>query len=250
MSRQLTLDESWTLTENFALCPVAERNPDSTLPVTDLIEEEVCLEKLNRVMEVCGYPNLKVTASTFTKRYSIHTAAAALFAMSVLNVKLNFKAENCWADLDFVGAPGRTRVPLEDWTCEDLPDAMDPEARHAAIDKLIRELFAEHLTPLFGTLKATSKVNAQILWENMAERVYPIYERQMDDISLEALVRLKTDFDYLMNGIAPETFGLDFNPFKKFDIHDEYGYRTRKTCCLRYQVSCYCRNCPLRHKQH
>ena len=250
MTRKLTLEESWALTENFALCPAAERNPDSTLPVTDFIKDDVCTEKLKRVMEVCEYPNLKVTASTFTKRYSIHTAAAAFFAMSVLNVKLNWKAENCWADLDFVGAPRRARMPLEDWTCEELPDAMDPDARHAAIDELVHELFAEHLTPLFAAFKATSKVNAQILWENMAERVYPVYESQMEGISLEALVRLKTDFDYLLNGIAPEAFGLDFNPLKKFDLHDEYGRRTRKTCCLRYQVSRYCRNCPLRNKKH
>ena len=250
MKRPLTPDEILLLRERFALAPAIERFSESVLPAASLCDPQACAEAMAATAERAGYPNQKVTASTFVKRYAKHTAAAAFYAMSVMNLKLDWSADKCLADTAFVTAPRTACAGLTDWTGEAMPDLFDEAARHEAIDALVHDLFAEHLTPMVTALKAATKVNAQILWENVAEAVYPIYDRVPEDVSLEGLVRLKTDYAYLLNGIAPEVFGLDFNPLKKFDLHDEAGRRTRKTCCLRYQVSRYCRNCPLRHKAH
>lgn len=250
MKRPLTPEEIFRLKERFAIAPALDCLSDRVLPAAAMTEASECARAMAIVTDRAGYPNQKVTASTFVKRYAKHTAAAAFYAMSVMNLKLDWSAEKCLADTDFVTAPRDARVGLTDFTAEAMPEPFDEAARHRAIDALLHDLFAAHFTPMVAALKAATKVNAQILWENVAEAVYPVYDRVPDDVSLEGLVRLKTDYEYLINGILPDVFGLSFNPLKKFDLYDEAGRRVRKTCCLRYQVSRYCRNCPLRHKAH
>lgn len=249
MTRKPTLEEVLTLMERCHWVDAKDRNINTCTPLTELMDPTCCKAKLEALAETLGYPNTKVTASTVTKRHALMTVAAAFWAMSIWNVKLNLRAENCWLDLNYADGPRMAKLPVNCWEVEELPDVLDEEARRSAVEAYVRELFCEHITPLWTSLREASHVNVQILWENLAERVYQLYEGEYEDLSLEALVRLKTDFDYLVNGLAPETFGLDFNPLKKFDLRDENGRRVRKTCCLRYQVSRYCGNCPLRKRR-
>ena len=247
--RDLRPEEVAILREKFYWVAADERVVPQTTPLADWLDLDTARERIARVTDELGYPNTKLTASTVTKRHSLLTVAAAFFAISVLNVRVDLAPENCWLDLNYAEGPWLAKLPVNAWQGEDLPPVWEEEARRAAVKAAVRELFLQHITPFWSVLREAGRVNAQILWENLAERVYAVYEHKYEDLSLEALVRLKTDFAWILNDLEPADVGLDFNPFQKFNLRDEEGHRIRKTCCLRYQVSHYCHHCPLEKKK-
>lgn len=203
-----------------------------------------------------GSPSRAVTASMLGKRHSFLATGASLYAMSVHNRAFDMSPGNVRVDPTHDGKLWRSRLLLQDLHTCPAPD--DAQARHAWRDAMIAQLFGAHLAPLWRTLCAVSKLAPRILWENMAVRVYSLYENRMPgDATPAQRTRIAEDFSYLVGDAPGALFGLDHNPLARYFFPvtpvagDEDGIRYRKTCCLYDKLPSgeLCSACPLMRKK-
>ncbi|WP_222863943.1 IucA/IucC family C-terminal-domain containing protein [Pigmentiphaga aceris] len=190
------------------------------------------------------------------KRHSFLATGASLYAMSVYNRAFDLSPENTCVDVTHDGKLWRSHLRLRTLHTCAAPD--DANARHAWRDTVIAQLFAQHLAPLWSSFCAVSRLAPRILWENMAVRVYSLYESRMPgDATPAQRARIDADFAYLVSEAPGTLFGLDHNPLARYfhsltpTVDDEDGTRFRKTCCLYYKLPSgeLCSTCPLLRKK-
>jgi len=168
--------------------------------------------------------------------------------MSVYNKGLDLSVENC--SLESSDHSWLENVGLAD------VDATMPATneRHVWRDTVIQAFFVGNIGKLIQVMSKVANVPKAILWENVAVRVFSLYEKRIggtEDQREQCWGR--ADFQYLIYEAPGALFGERQNPLSRFygehisSTVSNAPMRIRKTCCFYYEVSCveeYCSNCP------
>ena len=239
------------LTTRFMLIDARQRHPTCSMPMGALLDPARCTMLLREIGPIIGSPTLKVTASLLGKRIAFLSTAAALYAMTVFDKGLDLSLGNTVLEYQHDGK-WQSRMPLINLAVT-RPQA---GARQQWRERIVRQLFAENLAPVWAALSAASGVSAKILWENLAVRIYSQYERHMiASAGQDKQARIQEDFDYLLH--APgAVFGVKDNPLAQYHFAhtrcDDKLIRIRKTCCFYLRATTppeYCSVCPLTHNR-
>lgn len=193
-----------------------------------------------------GSASLSVASSMLVKRVAYLLVAPLLGAMTYYNQGIGVRPEHC--HLFHPGAtPSGTAFPFMTLSRIKVtaPEANDREAWRAGI---VKQVFADGLTPLMKNLAATCSVSMATLWENVMVRIAPVFSY---DEGREEKVRqrMQDDFLFIAMNAPGELFGMRKNPFASFTEQREggriAGRSKRLTCCLYYQMAPeYCLKCP------
>lgn len=249
---RLTL-EPWQQEELASQCQLVTADQcDSgfALPAAQLLHPETCRDLLDRLTPVLGAPNRYVTASLLGKRIAFLTTGCALYALSALDRGLDLSIHNCVLEYRHQDGLWQSRMPLANLTVT----APGPTSRSHWRDQVLHDLFVNHLTPLWQSLRTVTRVPLPVLWENTAVRVYSLYERRLAQQSCpERQRRITADFHYLVHEAPPALFGLASNPLQRYfqprqNRPATTSVRTRQTCCYYYRATRpakYCSTCPL-----
>ncbi|MCA6942524.1 (2Fe-2S)-binding protein [Pectobacterium polaris] len=248
-ANRLTAPQWAMLSGTLQLTDASLRAGQESCPSRRVLDPDYCRWLLETLTPLLLSPSIKITASLLAKRIGFLTTAASLYAMSVYNKGLNMTLDN--SVLEFGHARLWTStMPLYDLTMS-LPEVGQRDAWRDS---------------LFDTLSAVSGAPLRILWENVAVRVFSLYEQRIewDDPAavcspgMTLAQQVQQDFDALL--AAPgERFGCDDNPLKPFFraktrvpvVGRSVSFRDvrfRRTCCFYYKASQpqeYCQNCPL-----
>ncbi|SBS32007.1 Ferric iron reductase FhuF-like transporter [Marinomonas spartinae] len=246
---QMLLEDEWSKLAAFGLKSYTEDEPFA-IDSQKLLDDALCLETLHKIMPEIGAPNLRVTASLVMKRIAFLTLAPVLYAMSGFDKGLDGSLTNCVFEYPLKNRLWLSKMPLKDTSVTSGPDDRDSWR-----ETLLTRVFAKNLTLLVEQFYALTKVSKRILWENIAVRVFSIYEQRiLMTIPEEKRVQAKLDFAFLLDKNTRALFGLNENPLvvfyrdKKQTALSEKPVRVRRTCCFYYQAtdpSEYCSNCPL-----
>lgn len=250
MNRTGLTDDQWqTLSHSFRLRAGDQRDPRS-LPARQWLDEPCCAALLRELAPVIGAPDTAITASLLVKRLAFLATSNVLYAMTVFNQGLHLRVGKTHLEYAHDKGLWTSALPVDDIQFVPCP----PEGREAWRMEIVDALFAGFFAPLCRTLSCVSGLPEAILWENIAVRVYSLYEGRMDDLTPEAESRHRDDFAWLSGQASPTLFGLENNPLKRFrrplrKLPDGAGFRRfRRTCCFYYKASTpveYCLNCPL-----
>lgn len=251
MKKQSLLEQGeWDyLNQHFGLSEHAKTSRFYSVRALDLLDEEICSDYLDRLSLHLGSPSKMITASQFFKRYAFLTAAPLLYAMTVYNRGLDLSIENCSLESS-LDLPRLEHVSLVH------VDAVMPvtNIRQVWRDTVIQALFAENIGKLIQVMSKVANVPKLILWENVAIRVFSLYEKRIGETeNQEVQARAQSDFQYLIHHASGALFGEKQNPISRFyskptlSSVNNLPIRVRKTCCFYYDVSSieeYCSNCP------
>ncbi|MGO4546418.1 IucA/IucC family C-terminal-domain containing protein [Paenibacillus sp. 2TAB23] len=242
-------DEWDYLNEQWGLCEYSATRSESSVRASDLLDEERCSEYLDRLTALLQSPSRMTTASQFFKRYAFITSVPLLYAMTVYSKGLDLSAENCFIESS-KSHPGLAHVSLA-FVKAAMPESSE---RHDWRDTVVRRFFAGNLGELIAVMSKVANVPKPILWENVAVRVFSLYEKRIGVTGVQQeQSRAREDFHYLVHQAPGELFGEKQNPLSRFygkptcSSASEPSLRIRKTCCFYYEVSSvneYCTNCP------
>ncbi|QAY68477.1 IucA/IucC family C-terminal-domain containing protein [Paenibacillus protaetiae] len=217
-----------------------------TLPLSELLEGELCQSYLGWLMEHIGAPNTSVASSMLVKRIASLLVAPVLSAMTLYNKGIGAELEHCHLFHQDARAAG-TAFPFMTLSEVEVtaPEASNRESWRAEI---VQQLFRERLTPVMKAVAAAGPVSMAILWENVMARIAPVYA-DLEDKDEELRQRMRDDFHFIAISSAGELFGMRKNPFSSFTELGEgqhvTGRSRRLTCCLYYQMAPeYCLKCP------
>ncbi|WP_282235140.1 IucA/IucC family C-terminal-domain containing protein [Salinicola endophyticus] len=237
-----------------ALClESADAAGASALSVAAFSDPLRCNELLARLGPTLGSPDRRTTASLLSKRLGFLFTGAPLYLLSVCDRGLDLAPANCLVDVRHDGQAWRSTLPLRSLRLQ----TWSPAARERSRHQLLTQLFAGLITPLWQTLREVGGVPPRMLWENLAVRVYSLYERrlvELDGTQVDAAARQRCEADYrFLLDADPELFGIDVNPLARFHHAktrraDGVEVRYRRSCCLYYRAACpvaYCQSCPL-----
>ncbi|MHB2247999.1 IucA/IucC family C-terminal-domain containing protein [Pseudomonas fitomaticsae] len=232
------------------LKPMAEHDRLRSVRATALLDEEVCVQLLDRLGPVISSPTRAITASLLAKRFSFLATGACLYAMSVCDQGLMLSLEDCVIEYGHDEGLWTSSMPMP----ERAPTRYDAGEREAWRAEVVTALFAGVLAPLWQMFNRVSGISRRILWENTAVRVYSLYEKRMSKVQDPQIrQRQEADFHWLLNEAPPELFGLDYNPLTHFrrpptPMEEGGSVRFRRTCCFYYRACDpveYCSTCPL-----
>lgn len=250
MSRTGLTDEQWqTLSRTFRLRQ-GEQADSRNLLARDWLEDKRCATLLGELAPVIGAPDQAITASLLVKRLAFLATGNVLYAMTVFNQGLRLSLDDTRLEYAHDNGLWTSALPVDSMQFVACP----PENRDAWREEIVGALFAGFFAPLCRTLSRVSGLPMAVLWENIAVRVYSLYEGRMDGLSPQAESRRRSDFAWLTEQASPTLFGLENNPLKRFrrpprKRPDGQGFRRfRRTCCFYYKASKpveYCLNCPL-----
>lgn len=201
------------LSQSLQLARAADRDVDFAVDTTDLLDVDRCRSILDTVGPAIGSPSRVVTASLLAKRIAFLATGPSLYAMSAFNLGLNLARENCITEYAHRDGLWQSRMVLKDLAVDRPEDGRRGEWR----ERVMQRVFAEHLTPLWGTLHEACGIAPRILWENTAVRVFSLYERRLAKLDSEIVRRqARDDFDYLMHRAPDRVFGLAAHPLIRF----------------------------------
>jgi len=201
------------LSQSLQLARAADRDVDFAVDTTDLLDVDRCRSILDAVGPAIGSPSRVVTASLLAKRIAFLATGPSLYAMSAFNLGLNLARENCITEYAHRDGLWQSRMVLKDLAVDRPEDGRRGEWR----ERVMQRVFAEHLTPLWGTLHEACGIAPRILWENTAVRVFSLYERRLAKLDSEPARRqARDDFDYLMHRAPGRVFGLAAHPLIRF----------------------------------
>ncbi|SFM29121.1 hypothetical protein SAMN04488054_12912 [Salibacterium qingdaonense] len=222
---------------------LSERN--ETLHAHTLTDEAACRRYLEKVQQKMQAPSLLTAASQFSKRYAWFVVQAAFSPMTLEGRKP-------------LVTLGESQL-VTDWSAEKWSPVFEPGGTLEASreEDMLREVFARHLTPIWRTLHAVSRVPMPILWENTAIRVFSLYEKKLNAAEdAPAPEKLQRDLSSIVQEAPGGVFDTSFNPLRPFytsNFENRRGadVRVRQTCCFVYETdggrSC-CKVCPKYHK--
>jgi len=231
--------------------PGEENAPHSIklLALSELLEEERCRAYVEWFMTYIGAPDACVAASMLVKRIASLLVAPVLGAMTCHNKGIVAELEHCRLfHLD--AATTGTAFPFMALSDSGVKvTAPTAGGRASWREEVVRQLFAERLTPLMRTIAAVGSVSMTIMWENVMARIVPVYDCNEKE-ERELRRRAADDFRYMAKDAGGELFGMRRNPLASFTETDANlrlaGRRKRLTCCLYYQMAPaeYCVKCP------
>jgi ferric iron reductase protein FhuF len=251
MNKQSLLTQvEWDyLNSQFGLYEYSATRSVYSVRASDLLDEEMCSNYLDRLTVLLQSPSKMTTASQFFKRYAFVTTVPLLYAMTVYNKGQDLSVENCFLE----SSPGHSwleHVSLANIEAE-MPEASE---RHVWRNTVIQDLFAGNLGKLIAVMSKVANVPKPILWENVAVRVFSLYEKRIGVTGeQQEQSRGRADFQYLIHQAPGALFGEKQNPLSRFYGKPTFSsvsntpMRVRKTCCFYYEVSSveeYCSNCP------
>ncbi|WP_312113594.1 hypothetical protein [Brevibacillus reuszeri] len=216
------------------------------LALSELLNEEKCRAYVEWLAEHIGSGTVRVASSMLVKRVANLLVAPVLSAATYYNKGIGIRPEHC--HLFHLAAssagPAFPYMVLSDARVT-VPDANHRESWQAGI---IKELFADCLTPFIKTVAVVGSVSKATLWENVMVRVAHVYsyDEEQDEARRQLL---RDDFSFLAMNAPGELFGMSKNPFASFVNKDQggciVGRSRRLTCCLYYQMAPeYCLKCP------
>lgn len=226
-----------------------ERVSKFSIPFNDLLDENILLGYLEKVGNHIGSPNLKVTASIFTKRYAF-LAVIYLYGITVWNKKLNISFQNITLQTD-----EREVIWLPKFYFHNAEIEIMKENRYEWREKALEFFFSENVNVLINQLSKVTKQSKLILWENIAIYLFWLYESVLQKLDDEELRnRAKSDFHYLVYQAPGNLFGsYSENPIKRYYLDKRYienlqeEVRVRTTCCFSYLLegaTHRCKTCP------
>ncbi|GGN38434.1 MULTISPECIES: IucA/IucC family C-terminal-domain containing protein [Marinomonas] len=247
------LTDEWEVLAAFGLKSYQQDEP-LAIDSRQLLDDALCLETLQKIMPELGAPNIKVTASLVIKRMAFLTLAPVLYAMSSFDKGLDGSLENSVFEYPLDNRIWQSKMPLKD-TSVSVWNSSNKESRDTWRDGILTKVFAGHLTLLVEHFYRLTKVSRRVLWENVAVRVFSIYEQRiLASVSEEKRETAEADYAYLLDKSTTELFGLNENPLtmfyrdKQLTALSENPVRVRRTCCFYYQATeppVYCGSCPL-----
>lgn len=251
MAKEAFTSEEWHALAAYGL--VRANIGDSVnfrVDAEQLLDDDVCVALLEQIQPVLGAPNLKVAASLTVKRLAFLVLAPALYALSRFGKGLDVSLAKCEFDYALKDRIWQSKLPLK--SVQVTPLCGD---RAAWREQVLKQAFAEHLTPVLETMHRLTRSPKRILWENVAVRVFSIYERRvLPGLEGEQKALAQADYAWLLSDEASTVFGLDSNPIAEFDSafteleHIGEPVRVRRTCCYYYRATEpqeFCSNCPL-----
>ncbi|WP_138753085.1 IucA/IucC family C-terminal-domain containing protein [Paenibacillus sinopodophylli] len=235
------------------------RFENKALPTTcsihaiELLDEEKCASYLDQLAAEIGSPSRRVTASMLAKRYAYLAVVPVLYAMTVFDKGLGLTLYNC-----LLASPDDDEYSLSKSRFPNLSldglNVTEPEVGNRGDwrEHVVRQLFEEHLSPLFHSLSIVGGVPRSVLWENVMVRITPLYEDQLEEEEDPSiLIRLHDDFKFITETAPASLFRERRNPFAMFhntkntEHTDNQAAYIRKTCCFYFEMSPeYCRACP------
>ncbi|MFF2446833.1 IucA/IucC family C-terminal-domain containing protein [Neobacillus sp. NPDC058068] len=221
---------------------------DHSFIAADLLDESYLKDFMGNLAKTLGAPSDKIAASIFMKRYAF-LAVISLYAMTVWNKKMNVSLDNvkmepAEPEKDWFPSISLTDLTLLDWDGKDRSDWRKG---------VIKDLFANNISPIIIMLEKTIGISRLILWENIAVYLFWMYETELKDIEND---NIANDFDYLISEAEGQLFGrYNVNPLQKYFGEKTYmeerdqQIRIRKTCCYTYQLPAgkRCKTCPCTH---
>lgn len=251
--KQALLAEEWDVLAAFGLKAYQADEP-LAIDSSKLLDDALCLETLRNIMPELGAPNLKVTASLVIKRIAFIALAPVLYAMSGFDKGLDASIENSVFEYPLDNRIWQSKMPLKTTAVSVWKDS-DKEDRNAWRKEILNKAFSGHLTLLVEQFYRLTKVSRRILWENVAVRVFSIYEQRiLVNVAEEMRSKAQADYAYLLDKSTTALFGLNENPLtvfyqdKQLTALSENPVRVRRTCCFYYQATeppVYCGSCPL-----
>jgi ferric iron reductase protein FhuF len=226
-----------------------EKLSELSIPLNELLDEDVLLSYLEKVGGHIGSPNLKVTASIFVKRYAF-LAVIYLYGITVWNKKINISFNNIRLQTEEVEDMWLPKFYLHNTQIE-----IAKENRYEWREKALKVFFSENAHVLITQLSKATKQSKLILWENIAIYLFWLYESVLQKLDDEELRnRAKEDFHYLIYETPGSLFGNDHaNPIKRYYYNKRYQehlqeeVRVRTTCCFSYLLkgaTNRCKTCP------
>ncbi|MFP3390703.1 ferric iron reductase [Brevibacillus sp. SIMBA_040] len=214
--------------------------------LSELMNEEKCRAYVEWLMEHIGSGSVRVASSMLVKRVANLLVAPVLSAATYYNNGIGIRPEHC--HLFHLAAPSADSafpyMVLSDARVT-VPEESSRESWRAGI---VKELFADCLTPFLKTVAAVGSVSKETLWENVMVRIAPVYsyDEEQDEATCQ---RMRDDFSFLAMNAPGELFGMSKNPLASFAEKGQDGCFTgrsrRLTCCLYYQMAPeYCLKCP------
>lgn len=250
MNRTGLTDDQWQiLHRTFRLRTGAQADPRS-LPARQWLDETRCRTRLHALAPVIGAPDTAIAASLLIKRLAFLATGNVLYAMTVFNQGLQLSPDATHLEDAHDNGLWTSALPVDNIRFVACP----PQGREAWREEIVGALFAGFFAPLCQTFSRVSGLPTAILWENIAVRLYSLYEGRMEDLAPGAEARRRSDFAWLIEQAPPALFGLAENPLARFrrplkKLPDGQGFRRfRRTCCFYYKASTpveYCLNCPL-----
>lgn len=252
-NKHALLSAEWQVLAGFGLKAYQQDEP-LAIDSSKLLDDDLCLETLRNIMPELGAPNLKITASLVIKRVAFLTLAPVLYAMSEFDKGLDGSIENSVFEYPLDNRIWQSKMPLKN-TSVSVWKRSDKESREAWRNEILGKVFARHLTLLVEQFYRLTKVSRRVLWENVAVRVFSIYEQRiLTNIAEEKRAIAEADYAYLLDKTTTQLFGLVENPLtvfyrdKQLTVLSENPVRVRRTCCFYYQATeppVYCGSCPL-----
>lgn len=241
------------LRDKFLLIPAFECDRQFSAPLTQLLDPGFCNTFLDELAVPLGAPNAKITASLLSKRLAFLFTAGPLVAMTLFNQALDLSVENVILEFRH-DQMWQSRLPLLRLQTEPFNFEHEPEHHETWRERMLHRLFAGNLSIVWDALRASSGVSSNVLWENLAVRIFSLYERRMQTLATADIerARIEDDFDYIVRRAPGKIFGLSRNPLTRF--HLPYTSQTggpvrfRRTCCFYFRATMpaeYCTVCPL-----
>jgi ferric iron reductase protein FhuF len=226
-----------------------EKSSELSIPLNDLLDENILLKYLEEVGLQIGSPNLKVTASIFVKRYAF-LAVIYLYGISAWNKKINISFNNISFQTEEVNGMWIPQFYFHNTKIE-----IAEGNRYKWREEALKGLFSENTHVLITKLAKVTKQSKRILWENIAIYLFWLYESVLQKIDNEGLRnRVKEDFHYLVFEAPGSLFGnYHANPIKRYHYNKSYNehleeeLRVRTTCCFSYLLegaTNRCKTCP------
>ena len=244
----LTSDAWKELSSDYGLS-VGEISPPQSikaLAFSELLNKEQCGAYVEWLMEHIGSPNSSVASSMLIKRIAYLLVAPMLQAMTYYNKGIGVQLERSYLYHKDASST-KTNFPyvILSEVRITAPEAKNRELWRAEV---VKQLFAECLTPIMKNLAAVGSVSMATLWENVMVRIAPVYSYD-EELDEEVRERIRHDFFFIAMYASGEMFGMRKNPFTIFVEKGEglriTGRSKRLTCCLYYQMAPeYCLKCP------
>ncbi|MDZ5472168.1 IucA/IucC family C-terminal-domain containing protein [Bacillus sp. 31A1R] len=249
MGNQLLKNEIEELSNYRFISEHEQSNLPLSIRLDQLLDNDTLFTFIQDVTKHIGSPNVKVTASMFSKRYAFLTAIY-LYSMTAFNKRFNTSLEKIYLQTN-----DEDKIWLPTFYFSDLTVELSGQDREEWRREGIQSFFSNVISPVISEITKVTKQSKLILWENIAIYIFWLYETVLAEHENEDVrKRAKEDLHFLVQEAPGSLFGkFHENPIKRhyhekrYVEHLDEVVRVRTTCCFFYQItetSERCKICP------
>lgn len=251
----LQSQEQTLLQQQFWIASPEELVDAQTWDARELLDKNRLLSLTQQLSEELGTDSQIAVAAHLSKNYAYMLAVPVLYTMSALNKGLDASIENIQIRLNQENGKTGWELILKNWHAS-LPKT----DRKVWRERVVRNLL-ENLAFVWQSLHTWTRASKLMMWENVANYVYWLYEEKLQDLPSDQKQLAQEDFHYLLYQVPAKFFLETYQPFHRFyqpkeevtDCESEQPVRMRKTCCLYYLLNsegiC-CHTCPRQIKRN